>query len=299
MKQLFFLFIAVMANCSPRTNESKVDASAHLQEIEKWHEERVTSLKGPTGWLNIAGLFWLKEGINTFGSAPANDVVFPEGKIADRAGLFIVKNGVVTLDAVPQSDIKVNNEIITKHIVFDPDSAKAVVMKHSSLQWFVIKRDTKLGIRLRDFESKSLEDFTGIERFPVDMKWRREATFIPTEGRTIEITNILGQTTPQPSPGKVVFTIDDKEYTLDALDEGGDEYFMIFGDLTNTKETYGAGRYVYIPKPGPDGKTVIDFNKAYNPPCAFTEFATCPLPPVQNRMNVAVPAGEKNYGHHS
>ena len=112
------------------------------------------------------------------------------------------------------------------------------------------------------------------------------------------ITNVLGQTTAQKSAGRLLFTINNKEYTLDVIDEGGPNLFIVFGDETAGKTTYGAGRFIDIPKPDALGNTEIDFNKAYNPPCAFTAFATCPLPPPQNRLKVSITAGEKNYGHH-
>jgi hypothetical protein len=153
-----------------------------------------------------------------------------------------------------------------------------------------------LAIRLRDLGSPAVEAFTGIERFAVDTRWRIPARVEPHgEGGTISITNVVGQTTDEASPGTVVFAIDGEEYRIDALDGGPDELYLIFGDATNGVSTYPAGRYLYIPRPDREGRTVIDFNKAYNPPCAFTDFATCPLPPSQNVLPIGVTAGEKVY----
>jgi uncharacterized protein (DUF1684 family) len=303
MKALYpIVLILLFTGCNgKKVNEkASVDPVAYQSEIDVWHKKRVTELKGPKGWLNIAGLFWLKDGINTFGSDPGNDIVFPEGTIPPRAGFFMLKQNTVTMEPAKDVAIMSNGQAIKKLVAYNPDSARNVpFMGYGNLEWFIIKRDDKFGVRLRNFKSPELENFTTIERFPVDVAWRIEANFEKADSlKTIDITNVLGQTTPQPSPGTVVFDIDGKTYRLDALDEGGEEYFIIVGDDTNTRTTYGAGRYLYVARPDSAGKTVIDFNKAYNPPCAFTAFATCPLPPKQNILPVAITAGEKNYGTH-
>jgi uncharacterized protein (DUF1684 family) len=182
-------------------------------------------------------------------------------------------------------------------LFFHPDSSQAPVASHGSSQWFVIRRDKDVGIRLRDLTSKAVQEFKGIERFPVDLQWRVTARFQPTEGKTIDITNVLGQTNGQKSPGTLTFELGGETYSLDVLEGGKDEFFLIVGDKTNEKETYPSGRYLYVKKPNAEGEVIIDFNKAYNPPCAFTPFATCPLPPRQNILSVAIRAGEKNYSY--
>jgi uncharacterized protein len=296
------LLLLVVISCAPKkAPEVPFDVEMYKAEIETWHQKRVDDLKGPKGWLNLVGLFWLNDGINTFGSGQKNNLVFPEGKIPERAGFFLLKQNMVTVEPAPNVNITSDGKSIKSMIVYHPDSARAAVQEYESLQWFIIKRDDKFGVRLRDFKSPGIQNFNGIERYPVDPAWRLEATFenAADSSRTIDITNVLGQTTPQPSPGKLVFSIRGKEYRLDVLKEGrGEEYFVIVGDSTNTHETYGAGRYMYVKKPDATGKTIIDFNKAYNPPCAFTSFATCPLPPKQNVLTAAITAGEKNYGIH-
>lgn len=289
--------VLTLVNCdSKKSDQPLLSPQAYKVEVEEWYQKRLTELKGDNGWLNLAGLFWLKEGINTVGSDGSNDLVFPKGKIAAKAGFFLVKNTVVQLNVLPGVDISDRGIPITEKIIFHPDSAKNSLLSHGSLQWFVIKRDDQVGIRLRDLESKLIEEFTGIERYQVNPEWRVEATLeIPVAPRKIDITNVLGQTTAQTSPGTLVFTLKGKEYRLDALEGGKDELFIILGDLTNETETYPAGRYMYIKIPDANGRTIIDFNKAYNPPCAFTPFATCPLPPAQNVLQIAIQAGEKNY----
>ncbi len=300
----FYSFIALLliVGCNQKKEEGKIkiDPVAYKAEIDSWHEKRIAELKGPKGWLNIAGLFWLKDGINTFGSDASNNLVFPEGTIPARAGFFMLKQNMVTLEVAKGVEITSKEKPIKQLVAFNPDSARqAPSMRYGSLEWFIIKRDDKFGVRLRDFKNPELEHFSGVERFPVDPAWRIEAQFEKADSsKTIDITNVLGQTGPQPSPGTLVFEIAGQTYRLDALDEGGDEYFIIVGDETNTRTTYGAGRYLYVAKPDANGKTVIDFNKAYNPPCAFTAFATCPLPPKQNILAVAITAGEKNYASH-
>ncbi len=299
MKNLYVMIALLAATaCAPKKDSlPAVDPAAYKAEIDAWHEKRIEELKGAKGWLNIAGLFWLKDGINTFGSDPTNDIIFPEGKIPGRAGFFVLKQNAVTLESANGVDITSNGKPVKRLVAFNPDSARqASSMSYGSLEWFIIRREDKFGVRLRDFKNPALENFTGIERFPVDSKWRIRAEFEKADStKTIDITNVLGQTSAQPSPGTLVFEIEGNSYRLDALDEGGDEYFIIVGDETNTQTTYGAGRYLYVAKPDAKGVVIIDFNKAYNPPCAFTAFATCPLPPKQNILTVAITAGEKNY----
>jgi uncharacterized protein (DUF1684 family) len=286
------------AGCSVR--DKKLEIETHRAQIDLWHLNRVNDLKSKNGWLNLAGLFWLNPGINSFGGDETNDIVFPAGKIPAKAGYFLVNGGMVTLTPSDDADIAINGQPVKKEtVVFHTDSARSIRQSHGSLEWFIIRRDDKIGIRLRDLESENVRNFTGIERFPTDYSWKVEAKFERAkEGEKINITNVLGQTIAQDLAGTYVFEIDGKEQRLSATQEG-DELFIVFADLTNGKGTYPAGRFVYTDLPdSTTGSGVIDFNKAYNPPCAFTDFATCPLPPKENGLTVAVTAGEKNYSHH-
>jgi uncharacterized protein (DUF1684 family) len=272
--------------------------SAYEKEIAAWDAARIKSLKSENGWLNLVGLFWLKEGKNTFGSSTKNDVVFPEGTIAAKAGYFLRTGNVVKLVATKNAGIKVNGKMMEEAIIFNADSAKNPVLTCGDLKWIVIKREDKIGLRVRNIKSKAVAEFHGIERYPVDSLWKIEATLVvDTTKKTIAITNVIGQTTEQKIAGTLVFTINNKKYSLDALDDG-DALFVIFGDATNYSETYPSGRFLDVALPDADGKTMIDFNKTYNPPCAFTDFATCPLPPKQNILPIAITAGEKKYGNH-
>lgn len=271
--------------------------SSYEQAVDSWHSKRIESLKAENGWLNLVGLFWLEEGKNTFGSDKQNNLVFPTGSIAAQAGYFERKGSTVKLVVANGVNIAINGKPIKEAIVFHPDSLRTPTVVAGNLKWTIIKRDNKIGIRLRDVKSPAVAAFKGIERFAVDSTWKIEATLQPAPKASIAITNVLGQTNEQQSPGKLLFTINGKQYSLDALEEGN-ELFIIFGDATSGKTTYPAGRFLYATKPDANGKTILDFNKAYNPPCAFTDFATCPLPPKQNILPIAITAGEKDFGHH-
>ncbi|HZY79785.1 MAG TPA: DUF1684 domain-containing protein [Cyclobacteriaceae bacterium] len=276
----------LITGCSVR--DEKLAIETHKNQVELWHMKRLADLKSDDGWLNLAGLFWLNPGINSFGTDESNDVVFPGGKIDAKAGYFMVEGNMVT---------QILND--KKSIIFHPDSTRAIKQSYGSLEWTVIRRADKIGIRLRDLESENLKTFKGIDRFPTDYNWKIEAKFEPAKkGEKINITNVLGQVTAQDLAGTYVFEVEGTEQRLSATREG-DELFIVFADQTNGKETYPAGRFLYTGLP--DSTTnvgIIDFNKSYNPPCAFTDFATCPLPPGENGLTVAITAGEKNYTHH-
>lgn len=291
---LYLLLITAQSFFSFSIDRSEPDPE-YTNRIRQWHQQRVESLKQENGWLNVAGLFWLREGENTFGSAGSNDVVFPEGKIAPVAGTFTLHSGEVKLVTAPDADVWHENTRITEKEIFAKDAETPPVLHHGSLRWVVIKRGDRYGVRLRDLESPALKQFRGIETFPIDSAWRIRARLVkPAVPTTIPITNVLGQTTPQPSQGRLVFTVQGKEYQLDAVGEGK-QLFILFADKTNGDATYGSGRFLYADLPNAQGNTYLDFNQAINPPCAFTPYATCPLPPKQNALPIAIPAGEKAY----
>ncbi len=252
--------------------------STYESEIMSWRANRATVLKAEGGWLSLAGLFWLHEGSNTFGKDAANAIALPDGPA--RAGAFEFHNGKVMLQGK----------------AIEPDTSDPVRVGRVAL--FVIKRGGKFGIRVKDPESDARRHFHGLEYFPVNDEYRVTARWV-AESRQIPILNVLGQTEPLPSPGYAVFKIHGQEYKLRPYIEepGAKELFYVFRDQTAGKETYGAGRFLYSDFPH-DGKVVVDFNKAYNPPCAFTPYATCPLPPAENKLTARIEAGEKKYGDH-
>jgi uncharacterized protein (DUF1684 family) len=270
-----------------------VAAQTYREDMEAWDKARVKELKAESGWLNLAGLFWLREGENSFGSGASNDVRFPDGKIPASAGVMEKKGSSVILK--PLVRITINGKETGPLIVFDPDSVKNPIMQYGDLRWNIIKRDDRIGVRLRDLKHPALDSFKGIPRYPLDtsmvIKARYEPHAVPT---SIPITNMLGQTYAQFSPGLVHFSMNGQEFSFISLEEEG-MLFLVFGDDTNEIETYSAGRFLKAIKPEGPGTTILDFNKAYNPPCAFTPFATCPLPPKQNIIPFGVRVGERKY----
>jgi uncharacterized protein (DUF1684 family) len=277
-----------------------MNSDAYQREIDAWHAQRVARLTASDGWLALAGLFWLEEGENRVGSAPDNDLVFP-AKAPAHLGVLVRHGRSVELRPAPGAGITdAAGKVLGATPLASDKSGTPTKLRVGSLVFFVIERSERVGVRLRDEDSPARQSFRGIERYPVTPAWRIAAQLEPyVPKRELPVTTVIGTIEPSPSPGALVFTVGGVTYRLDAVDEEGtDDLFVIFGDKTNGRETYGAGRFVYAPRPGPDGKTVLDFNKAYNPPCAFTPFATCPLPPPQNRLALRVEAGEKTWGHH-
>jgi uncharacterized protein (DUF1684 family) len=283
--------------CSSKKEMTAAEKVAHREEIDQWHAERLEKVKAPNGWLNLVGLYWLEPGINTFGSDAGNNVVFPAGKIAGQAGYFLVEGSIVTLVAGDDPSILLNGHAVKREVIYQPDSSWAPMLESGSLRWNIIRRESKLGIRLRDDDSDQVHSFRGVDRFAVDPLYRVEAILEAADSsHQVSITNVLGQTYQRPSPGVLVFSLEGREQRLTPIIEGGgDELFIIFADATSSKETYGGGRFLYAKRPGADGKVILDFNKAYNPPCVFTPYATCPLAPEQNVLPVAIYAGEKRY----
>ena len=289
------LLLGVVASLFLFSFSFVADETDYEKEIKAWHQNRIEGLKKENGWLNLAGLFWLEEGRNSFGASTENKIIFPKDRSKQFLGNIILEKGEVFVETKANAEVFNENQAVEKLKLFPAE--KNIILKHNSLRWFVIKRGEKYAIRLRDLESPFLKEFHGIETFPIDEKWKLKAKFVPTEGKKIAILDVTGQTNQQDSPGILVFTVAGKEYKLDALKED-EEFFIIFSDKTNKKETYGAGRFLYASKPDAEGYTYLDFNKAYNPPCAFTPYATCPLPPKQNLLPIEIKVGEKNYGHH-
>jgi uncharacterized protein len=270
-------------------------------EIDKWRAAREARLKGEGGWLQVVGLFWLKEGANPFGTGRENRIVLPPGSAPVRAGVFELRGAKTTVRTEAGVLATVGGKPVTV-LELRPDvPGPADVLKLGPrLTLHVIERGGRHCIRLKDTQSALLKDFTGLRWFPVREEYRVEARFVPYDApRKVPVPNILGQVEELPSPGYAVFTVGGREVRLDPVLEeaGADELFFIFRDETARKETYQAGRFLYAAMPK-DGKVTLDFNKAYSPPCAFTPYATCPLPPKQNRLPIRLEAGELRSGHH-
>lgn len=286
-------------SCTTRPNLSKEELALYETQINAWHAQRIESVKSRDGWLNLLGLYWLEPGINTFGTSASNQIVFPEKTVPTKAGYFLVIDGRVEMHLNDSTGIRIQGAALTDKVVFNPDSVKQPLVLNDRIAWNIIRRDGKFGVRVRDLTMQGLKSFHGIERFPIDPQYRVQAGFQPSAGRTIDITNVLGQTVAQASPGTLVFNWNGKEYKLDVLEGGPSQYFVIIADETSGRQTYAGGRYLYVDHEDANGIIVLDFNKAYNPPCVFTPYATCPLPPRQNVLPFSIYAGEKNYAHES
>ncbi len=289
---------AFLFGCHSSQPRQRAEAK-YLGEIQAWHQQRIERLKSPTGWLNLAGLFWLEAGENTAGADSTNAIILPKDKAPDFVGSFILHDDIVTFQARPGVHVMLGDSAVTSIVMHNDLQENPTKLSLGALSWTIIKRGEKYGVRLRDHEHPLLKTFDGIATYPIDSTWRVEATFEPNNPpKILAIPTILNTIDEEPSPGAFVFKLNGKTYKLDATGKMTDkELFVIFADQTNGKETYGAGRFLYVPTPDANGKMMIDFNKAYNPPCAFTAYATCPLPPEQNKLPVQITAGEKSYAH--
>jgi len=270
----------------------KVDA-AYQQSFLKWKAELVDDLK--QNWLTLAGLFWLKPGENTFGSDKSNAVVFPSGPA--HAGSFVLQNDEVTVKFLPGADARMAGKPV-KVAKLPPDtSGTQAVVEMGSLRMRVIQRGSRMGVRLKDVDNPAVRNYRGPVFYPIQLNYRVTATWVPSEGKkSVDVPNVLGDITPTPISGHARFKLNGHEFQL--TDLGGDpdkRLFFVFNDLTSRTDTYPGGRFLET-EPVKNGTVVLDFNKAYNPPCAVTPYATCPLAPKENRLAIAIPAGEK-YDH--
>ncbi len=272
--------------------------AAYIQSFDKWKAELVDDLK--TNWLSLAGLFWLKPGENPFGSEAGNVIVFPKGPA--HAGVFELQGTDVTVKFGPDAHATIDGKPVTTAKLQPDTSGSPTIVELGSLRIKAIVRGQRIGIRLKDLDNEEAKNYHGPIFFPLDLSYRVTASWIPSDGKkTVDVPNVLGDTTPTPVAGTVVFKIDGQEVRL--TDLGGNPskgLSFVFNDLTSKTDTYPGGRFLET-DPVVNGTVVIDFNRAYNPPCAVTPYATCPLAPKENRMAVAIPAGEKydrTHGHH-
>jgi uncharacterized protein (DUF1684 family) len=252
--------------------------------VERWHAERLGRLRAGEGWLSLVALHWLTPGLNDValgnGSVPTFRVAVAEGEVRAFGDALRHDGGRLPAEGLP--------------LVADVDG-DPTKLELGSLRIILIRRGERLGLRVWDRKAEALRGFVGIDRFAVDPRWRIDARFEPRPGHTIPVADVIGDVTQDPSPGSVSFSVDGVECRLDALEGGGTgELFLVFGDATNGAETYAGGRFLYTDPPA-DGHVAVDFNLAYNPPCVFSPYATCPLPPAQNRLPVRIEAGEKEY----
>lgn len=274
------VLLVFLVGCNPNHQAAGPE---YYKSVEAWQKHRVDGLRQPDSWLTLVGLFWLKPGVNTVGSGSSNDFVLPKGSAPERAGAFHLDGQTVTY--VSSDRRKLPIEYGEEH---------PTVVKAGTVSMTVIKRQDRLGVRAKDSESPVLKNFKGSTFFPIDPELHFSARFLPDQ-KKIPILNILGKTELETSPGVVQFVYKGENYKLQPIFEGKTLFFL-FKDLTNKTETYQAGRMLNTPLPA-NGKVDLDFNRSYNPPCTYTPYATCQLPPKENILPFAVKAGEKRYGN--
>jgi uncharacterized protein (DUF1684 family) len=273
--------------------------TAFRQEEDAWRAQRLARLESETGWLSLVGLHWLKEGENRFGSSKSNAVVLPEGTTQATAGSFFLEKGRVRVHADPVAGLAIDGAPVVDRALRSDADGEPDLLRLGRLQMFVIKRGDRFAIRVKDPKSPALTGFRGVEYFPADSRYRVVAAFTKYDPpKDVGVPTILGTVETMKAPGKVTFTIGGKQVSLEPVLESPDakELFFIFKDATSGSGTYPAGRYLYTPLPE-NGKVVLNFNRAYNPPCAFTPYATCPFPTKENVLPVRIEAGEKAYAH--
>ncbi len=270
--------------------------SAYQQDYKKWQADLTNDLK--SRWLTLVGLFWLKEGTNRVGGDHRDEIPLPEKKVAPQIGVIEFHNGKAVFTAATGAKVTFDGKPV-KTIELQPDvSGKPTTLVVGDIRFLMIQRAQKFGIRVRDANSDALKSFKGPEFYPLSGDYVVTAKFIPDDKpHKVKIPSVIGEDQEIDSVGYVEFTLNGQKQRLHALSEGGDELFFIIKDQTAGHGTYPAGRFLYTPMPK-DGKVVMDFNRAENPPCAWTPYATCPLPPKENYMPVKVEAGEKYQGHH-
>jgi hypothetical protein len=296
MKNSTGLLIFILATILGCTQKPTADPN-YVKEINEWDHKRINRLKADDGWLNLVGRFWLEQGESTFGSAKDNDIVVESSKLPEYIGSFFFVDSIVTFKAKDGVEVLHNGNQIKEIVLIDDQKKDITVLQIGSIKFNLIVRDTLYGIRFRDLNSDLVKNFKGVERFPIDESWKINAKFEAYNPvKEIDVPNVLGQISKEKCPGAVVFERDGKIYRIDAVDEGEDKLFLIIADKTSGEETYGGGRFIYVNKPDSTGTILLDFNKAYNPPCVFTKYATCPLPPLQNYLKLKIEAGEKVYG---
>lgn len=293
------------------TNQSSADQSndpvAYQKDFEKWKASLISSRK--KNWIPLVGLFWLKEGANRFGSDESNQVALPKGSTPAQAGVFTLQGDKVTVELASGVAATIDGKRVEGGKPESPAqlqsdaTGKPTILQVGTIQMHVIQRGKRIGIRAKDLNSEAAKAYQGPIFYPVDMSYRVVAKLQPSNGKLmVDVPDVLGDITPVPSAGVAVFTIHGHEYRLTDLGGDANGLSFVFNDLTKKTDTYPGGRFLDT-GPVVNGTVVIDFNRAYNPPCSVTPYATCPLTPPENRLDVAIPAGEKydrvhSYAHH-
>ena len=309
--------LAASACSSGPPDPVPMDPEAHAEAVADFHAARVAELEAPDSWLSLIGLHWLPEGETSLGSAPENDIVLSAAKADPVVGRvvrsgeevrFVAEPGVTVTEGVDSTlSLPAGSGAIPPDVSGDPaieegvlgsaGPGKSVVHRHGPINWILVSRGDDRALRVRDNESPGYDDFHGIDRYPTSPDWRVTARWVPQE-KTVLVPDVLGGSSETVSPAYLEFWIDGARHTLDVTgDPDSDRFMMVFADATSGNGTYGGGRYLWFDGPDEAGRVVLDFNLAYNPPCVWTGYATCPLPTRDNRLAVAVEAGEKDWIH--
>ena len=271
-------------------------AQDYAAEIDAWRVDREARLQADDGWLTVAGLFFLNAGDNSFGSSPLNDILLRTGPA--EAGVFTLRDETITVRAPEGGTLSIDGRDVEAAQLWPYEGRERPTIALGPLSLFGHYSGDRLAIRMRDRESDVRRGFTGLRWYPVDEAFRVHGRYIPhDEPRTMRLPNILGDVETFRTSGSVALTVGGAELRMTAVDSD-DRLWFIFRDLTSGSETYPAARFLYADAPDADGRTTVDFNRAYNPPCAFNPHTTCPLPPRENRLPVRVEAGELDYGSH-
>ncbi|MBI3418419.1 MAG: DUF1684 domain-containing protein [Verrucomicrobia bacterium] len=286
----------LLAACSTPQRSARNDI--YRAELESWKTRRREAIAGTNGWTTVVGLHWLAPGANSIGTNATNTIVLPTGRAPIRAGTLWRSGNEARFETVPGVVALLDGAPVQSAVLrSDANGTKPSVLALGGLRMFVIERGERLGLRVRDENSPARLAFRELNYFAVDPRWRLAARFEPYSlPRHLRIADVTGAVNDELCPGAVVFSARGREHRLDVMeDEPGGDFLIVFRDTTAGKSTYDAGRFLKLPRPNAAGQTVIDFNRAYNPPCAFTDFATCPLPLRQNQLPFAIEAGERKY----
>jgi len=268
------------------------DWDEYIADYKSWQEQRLDRLKTETGWMNLAGLFWLREGENSIGSDTSNSIIFPE-KFEEHAGVITLRDSLVHFNPVTGIEVLSDGEAFQPGLLYHDQQENTTQISMGSFRWYIIKRGERYGIRLRDLEHPRLEELDHIPSYPFKKEWVVVADYMKYDTlRTLKVPTVIEDFFEEYEvPGEMVFKWKGKKQTLLPF-KSRSGFFLIVGDASNGVDTYGAGRFMYA---GPlvNGKVILDFNRAYNPPCAFSPFATCPIPPLENILDISIDAGEK------
>lgn len=287
---IVLVFLLGVAACGSEVAES---GTSYEETVEQWRVDRLARLKAPGGYLNLIGLFWLDAGTSTFGGAADNTLVF-SGAPDAQIGAFELTDDGVSMSVNEGVDVIIGDQHVDRIFMPDDTTEEPLTATYGSMAWVVINREGQYAVRVRDYETPALDVLPPIPHYDTDEDWRVGATLrLYEEPRVVNVGTVIEGLGYNPeSPGVLEFELNGEPHSLEAY-ASGDRLFILFGDRTSGRDTYGAGRFLYADVPGDDGRTTLDFNLAYNPPCAFNDFSTCPVATPRNRLKVDVTAGEK------